>query len=118
MGTQVPIYVHEIELKHAFYSVATGYDHGVYLDHYLKFVGSFLTPLPSKTHNTQELNWQPFHGEFYELAQGLQIRHAPGHTPGLCILQVNLAKNGTFIFTSDMYHVKEVCIFTIIMKAT
>jgi len=40
IGTQVPIYVHEIELKHAFYSVATGYDLGVYLPHYLKFVSS------------------------------------------------------------------------------
>lgn len=27
-GTDVPIYVHELELKHAFYSVATGTDLG------------------------------------------------------------------------------------------
>lgn len=46
-------------------------------------------------------------GEFLELAAGLNIRHAPGHTPGLCILQVNLRDSGTWIFTSDMYHVKE-----------
>lgn len=46
-------------------------------------------------------------GDFLELAPGLNIRHAPGHTPGLCILQVNLRDSGTWIFTSDMYHVKE-----------
>lgn len=27
-GTDVPIYVHELELKHAFYTVATGFDLG------------------------------------------------------------------------------------------
>lgn len=46
-------------------------------------------------------------GDFLELAPGLNIRHAPGHTPGLCILQVNLRDSGAWIFTSDMYHVKE-----------
>ncbi|OCL05541.1 Metallo-hydrolase/oxidoreductase [Glonium stellatum] len=90
-GTNVPIYVHEMELKHAFYSVATGSDLGVYLPHYLRF----------------DLNWQAFYGDFLELVPGLSIHHAPGHTPGLCILQVNLYHSGTWIFTSDMYHVKE-----------
>ena len=37
---------------------------------------------------TFDLNWQPFTGSFLELAPGLNIHHAPGHTPGLCILQV------------------------------
>lgn len=32
---------------------------------------------------------------------------APGHTPGLCVMQVNLQKDRTFIWTSDMYHVAE-----------
>ncbi|KAI9694608.1 MAG: hypothetical protein M1822_000224 [Bathelium mastoideum] len=90
-GTNVPIYVHETELKHAFYSVATKSDLGVYLGHYLNF----------------DLNWQSFHGDFLEIAPGLNVRHAPGHTPGLCILQVNLSDSGTWIFTSDMYHVHE-----------
>ncbi len=64
---------------------------GVYLEHYLSF----------------KLNWQPFSGEYFEIAQGLQIRHAPGHTPGLCILQLNMENSGSWIMTSDMYHVKE-----------
>jgi glyoxylase-like metal-dependent hydrolase (beta-lactamase superfamily II) len=36
-GKNVPVYVHELELKYAFYSVATKTDVGVYLPHYLTF---------------------------------------------------------------------------------
>ncbi|EOD46037.1 putative metallo-beta-lactamase superfamily protein [Neofusicoccum parvum] len=90
-GTDVPIYVHEQELKHAFYSVANKSDLGVYLPQNLGF----------------DLNWKGFHGDFLEIAQGLTIRHSPGHTPGLCILQVNLKDSGTWIFTTDQYHVYE-----------
>jgi len=90
-GTDIPVYVHEEELKHAFYSVATKSDLGVYLPHYLTF----------------DVNWKTFTGNFLEFAQGLILRHAPGHTPGLCILQVNMHESGTWIFTSDMYHVRE-----------
>ncbi|KAF2460029.1 beta-lactamase-like protein [Lineolata rhizophorae] len=90
-GTDVAIWVHELELKHAFYSVATKTDLGVYLPHYLTF----------------DLNWQTFTGPFLELAQGINVHHAPGHTPGLCIMQVNLPDSGTWIFTTDMYHVHE-----------
>lgn len=91
VGTDTPIWCHEAELKHAFYSVATGSDLGVYLPHYLRF----------------DLNWQTFHGASFEIAPGLMLRHSPGHTPGLCILQVNLPESGTWIFTTDQYHVKE-----------
>ncbi|KAF2187731.1 Metallo-hydrolase/oxidoreductase [Zopfia rhizophila CBS 207.26] len=90
-GTGIPIYVHELEIKYAFYAVATKSDLGVYLPHYLTF----------------DLNWVPFHGPFLEIAPGLNLHHAPGHTPGLAILQLNMPKSGTWIFTSDMYHVKE-----------
>lgn len=90
-GTDVPIYVHEKELQHAFFSVAAKTDLGVYLPHYLTF----------------DINWKPFYGEFLEIAQGINIRHSPGHTPGLCIMQVNMPQSGTFIFTSDQYHIKD-----------
>ncbi len=36
-GTDIPIHVHESEFKHAFHSVATKSDIGVYLPHYLNF---------------------------------------------------------------------------------
>ncbi|KAF2716236.1 Metallo-hydrolase/oxidoreductase [Polychaeton citri CBS 116435] len=90
-GTDVPVYVHEKELKHAYYSVATKSDLGVYLPKDLGF----------------DLNWTTFSGDFLELASGINIRHSPGHTPGLCIMQVNLKDSGTWIFTTDQYHVKE-----------
>ncbi|KAH6877590.1 beta-lactamase-like protein [Alternaria rosae] len=90
-GTDVPIYTHEQELKNAFYSVATKTDLGVYLPTYLQF----------------DLNWKPFHGDGFELNTGLIIRHSPGHTPGLSILQVNLKTSGTWVFTTDQYVIKE-----------
>lgn len=89
-GTDVPIYVHEKEIKHAYYCVSTKTD-GVYLAKDLPF----------------ELNWKPIYGDFLELAPGINIRHSPGHTPGLCIMQVNLKDSGTWIFTTDQYHVIE-----------
>ncbi|KAF2013242.1 Metallo-hydrolase/oxidoreductase [Aaosphaeria arxii CBS 175.79] len=90
-NTGIPVHVHELELKHAFYAVATRSDLGVYLPHYLTF----------------DINWVPFHGSFLELAAGINIHHSPGHTPGLSILQLNLRESGTWVFTSDQYHVKE-----------
>ena len=54
-----------------------------------------------------DLNWKPFNGDGVELATGLIIRHSPGHTPGLSILQVNLKNSGTWVFTTDQYIVKE-----------
>ena len=90
-GTNVPIYVHEAELKHAFYSIAAKTDIGVYLPKDVTF----------------DQNWKPFHGDFLEIAPGINIHHSPGHTPGLCIMQVNLNDSGTWIFTTDQYHVKE-----------
>ncbi|KAL1589917.1 hypothetical protein WHR41_01107 [Cladosporium halotolerans] len=91
-GTNVPIYVHEEEFKHAAWSVATNADSGVYLASYLSLTA---------------LNWQTFSASPFHLCQGLTLHHSPGHTPGLCLLQINLARDGTFLFTTDQYHVRE-----------
>ncbi|PYH81920.1 metallo-beta-lactamase superfamily protein [Aspergillus uvarum CBS 121591] len=91
-GTDVPIYVHELEFKHACWAVATGADRGVYLADYLSL---------------SSLNWQTFHESSTDLFQGITLHHAPGHTPGLCIMQVNLERDGTIICTTDQYHVRE-----------
>lgn len=64
---------------------------GLYLPSYLQF----------------DLNWKPFYGSVVHFAPGLLIHHCPGHTPGLCILQLNLKNSGTWIFTSDHYIVRE-----------
>ncbi|CAK3925691.1 Metallo-hydrolase oxidoreductase [Lecanosticta acicola] len=89
-GTGVPIYIHEKELKHAWFSVATKSDLGVYLPKDLSL----------------DLNWKAFYGKSLEIAPGITLRHAPGHTPGLCIMQVNL-KGGAWLCTTDQYHVYE-----------
>jgi len=90
-GTDVPIYVHEAELKHAYYCVATKTDPGVYF---------------AKDLDTN-LNWKAMHGDSWELAQGVIMHKSAGHTPGLCIMQLNMPISGTWIWTSDQYHVKE-----------
>lgn len=83
--------MHELELKHTFFSIANKSDLGVYLPTYMRF----------------DLNWKALSGDFLEIASGINMHHAPGHTPGPCIMQVNLAESGSWIFTTDMYHVQE-----------
>lgn len=54
-----------------------------------------------------DINWKPFHGEFWEFAAGINLQHAPGHTPGLTMLQLNLTNSGPWLFTTDQYHVRQ-----------
>lgn len=101
-GTNMPIFMHEKELKHAFSSVATKTDAGILSS---QFIPSF-PPFPSRcvsgddcwsigVYHPKDLNtklsWQAFHGDTFEICQGMILRHAPGRTPGLAILQVQLA---------------------------
>ncbi|KAK4949496.1 hypothetical protein LTR10_012114 [Elasticomyces elasticus] len=92
MGTDVPIYVHEEEFKHACWAVGTKADFGVYLPGYL---------------DLSKLNWTTFSDDHFDLCQGITLHFSPGHTPGLCIMQVNLEQDGVFIWTTDQYHVAE-----------
>ncbi|CUM67376.1 uncharacterized protein PRCAT00005070001 [Priceomyces carsonii] len=89
--TETQIWVHEIELKHAFWGVATKSELGSYLPYYLYL----------------NLNWNTFPDETLDLFPGLTLHLAGGHTPGLTILEVNLERDGTFIFTSDHAIIKE-----------
>jgi glyoxylase-like metal-dependent hydrolase (beta-lactamase superfamily II) len=90
-GRDVPVYVHATELKNAFYGVATGQDFGAYLPHYLDF----------------SFNWQPLDGEHIELFAGFDLHRLPGHTPGLLGLRLDLASAGTFLLTSDQFHLRD-----------
>lgn len=90
-STGAEIWVHKIELESAFYSCATGADSAVYMQHYLDL----------------GLNWKCFDERTLEFAPGLALHHLPGHTAGLCGLQVNLEKSGTFVFLGDHAHVWE-----------
>ncbi|OOF97878.1 hypothetical protein ASPCADRAFT_128068 [Aspergillus carbonarius ITEM 5010] len=92
IDTNVPIYVHEEEFKHACWAVATGADLGVYLGHYMLL---------------ERLKWVTFPEARLDLYQGITLHHCPGHTPGLCVMQVNLERDGTFIWTTDQFHVRE-----------
>ncbi|KAF2223429.1 beta-lactamase-like protein [Elsinoe ampelina] len=88
----VEVWVHDKELRGAFWSVATGADDQVYMGHCLRL---------------DIRNWKTFDEERFELCQGITLHHLPGHTEGLCAMQVNLQDSGSFLFTSDMYHVIE-----------
>ncbi|KAE8352254.1 beta-lactamase-like protein [Aspergillus coremiiformis] len=91
-NTGVPIYVHEEEFKHACWGAGTKAD-AVYLPDYLPLDGS--------------LNWQTFNDSQLDLCTGITLHLCPGHTPGLCIMQVNLPQDGTFIWTTDQFHLRE-----------
>lgn len=65
--TDVEIWVHDRELRSAFWSVAVKADVGVYLEHYLK-LGS---------------NWKTFDDRTVDFCQGITLHHLPGHTDGM-----------------------------------
>ena len=66
-GTDVPIYIHRRELEHAYLSAKSTAGGNAYLasdfDH--------------------ELNWQVVDQPRYQLFDGVELLHLPGHTPGL-----------------------------------
>ncbi|KAL6862597.1 hypothetical protein ACO1O0_002833 [Amphichorda felina] len=89
--TDVEIWVHDKELRSALWSVATGADAGVYLEHYLKL----------------GFNWKTFDAESMDFCQGITLHHLPGHTDGLVGMQLNMLDSGTWFFVSDHAHVAE-----------
>lgn len=91
-GRDIPIYVHEQELREQYYAIATKEDIGAYV--------------PGDLH--WQLNWQAVSREEIELCDGVTLRHMPGHTPGSLTMQVDLAQAGTFLFAGDLFHIKEV----------
>ncbi|ADJ14373.1 N-acyl homoserine lactonase family protein [Halalkalicoccus jeotgali] len=90
-GTDTPIYVHEEELKHAYYSAKTAAGDPAYLardfDH--------------------DLNWQVVHGERETHVEGIEFLHLPGHTPGLMGLRLALPEAGAVIVAGDQAYVAE-----------
>ncbi|MFQ3318430.1 MAG: N-acyl homoserine lactone hydrolase [Natronomonas sp.] len=66
-GTDVPVYAHRRELEHAYLSAKSPAGGDAYLasdfDH--------------------DLNWQVIDQNRYHLADGVELLHLPGHTPGL-----------------------------------
>lgn len=81
----VPVYVHEDEMRQAFYAVASKEDYGNYLPDYLTF----------------DQNWQPLSGEKVEIFKGMTLYLTPGHSNGLMGMMLELPDTGPVYFTSD-----------------
>jgi len=86
------IWCHEDELKHAFWSFATGFGRGPYVKDYL---------------DVEKLNWKTFSGEAFELYQGVTLHHVPGHTIGGVAMELDLARTGCVVITGDAFHIGE-----------
>ncbi|MBX0284840.1 N-acyl homoserine lactonase family protein [Halomicroarcula sp. F28] len=86
-GTDVPIYVHREELPYAYYSARTTEGSIAYLasdfDH--------------------DLNWEIVHGDSYHLAEGVELLHLPGHTPGLMGALIERAGDPLLVVGDEAY---------------
>jgi glyoxylase-like metal-dependent hydrolase (beta-lactamase superfamily II) len=70
-GTDTPVFVHEQELKRAYFAAALGRE-GAYVR------GDF----------DHDLAWEPLYGDGGLLVAGVEWLHLPGHTPGMVGLLV------------------------------
>ena len=82
-GKDIPIYIHEEELKHLL--IAVKEDYGAYLPHYID---------PS-------FNWKRVSGDEVELFDNIILYHVPGHTPGTMAMLVTGLKERNLLFVSD-----------------
>ena len=86
-GTDVPVYVHEDELKFAYYSAKTGEGSIAYLasdfDH--------------------DLNWQVVHRRRTTPFEDVELLHLPGHTPGLLGAKIDLDGETVLIAGDEAY---------------
>lgn len=85
-GTDVPITVHERELKYAYYSAKTDAGSDAYV------AGDF----------DLDLQWEIVHGDGEYLLEGVDLLHLPGHTPGLLGVQLELDAHGTVVLAGDL----------------
>ena len=81
VGTDVPLSVHEEEFKHACCAMSTGAGLGVSLANYVELT---------------KLNWQTYIDDHFDFCQDISLHFSPGHTPGLCVMQVNPENDGRF----------------------
>ncbi|MFC6717990.1 N-acyl homoserine lactonase family protein [Natrialbaceae archaeon GCM10025810] len=88
-GTDVPIFVHEEELKYAYYSTVTDEGSTAYVR------GDF----------DHDLRWEVVHGEREHRFEGLEFLHLPGHTPGLLGVRLEL-DDGLLIIAGDQAYVR------------
>jgi len=84
-GTDVPVFVHEKELKHAYLSAKTDEGSLAYI------AGDF----------DHDLNWVVVARDRSSYFEDIEFLHLPGHTPGLMGTKIDLDGHGTVIFTGD-----------------
>jgi glyoxylase-like metal-dependent hydrolase (beta-lactamase superfamily II) len=86
-GTDVPVYVHEEELKFAYYSAKTTEGSIAYLasdfDH--------------------DLNWEVVHRGRHTLAEDFELLHLPGHTPGVLGARIDLPDDTVLVAGDECY---------------
>ncbi|WP_266082163.1 N-acyl homoserine lactonase family protein [Haladaptatus caseinilyticus] len=84
-GTDTPVFVHEEEMKFAYYSAKTDEGSAAYI-------------LEDFDH---DLNWQLLHGDRETHFEDVDFVRLPGHTPGLTGTVVHLDDEGTVAFAGD-----------------
>ncbi len=86
----VPIYVHEEEVKYAYYSAKTPAGSAAYVpDDFDRDLSWEIVHKPSETH-----------------FEGIEFVHLPGHTPGVMGLQLELDDEGTVIIAGDEVYLR------------
>ncbi len=89
-GTETPIFVHERELKHAYYSAKTDKGDIAYL------ADDF----------DRELNWTIVQADREQHFADVEFIHLPGHTPGLLGVCLELDERGTVILAGDQAYLR------------
>ena len=89
-GTDTPVFVHEDEIKYAYYSANTDEGSDAYV-------------LDDFDH---DLNWQVIHRDRTSFFEDVEFLHLPGHTPGVMGTMIHLDGHGTVIFTGDEAYIR------------
>jgi N-acyl homoserine lactone hydrolase len=87
-GRDVPVYVHEEELKFAYYSAKTD-------DGSIAYLASDFD---------RDLNWNIVHRDTHTIADGFELLHLPGHTPGVLGARID-TDGGTLLIAGDEAYV-------------
>ncbi|SFS86932.1 N-acyl homoserine lactonase family protein [Halostagnicola kamekurae] len=90
-GTDIPVFVHEKELKYAYYSAKTDEGSSAYV-------------LEDFDH---DLNWHVIHRDRTTFFEDIEFIRLPGHTPGLMGTMIHLDDYGTAIFAGDEVYMRE-----------
>lgn len=89
--TDTPVFVHEDELKFAYYSVVTRQGSAGYV----------------RADFDHPLNWRVLHRDHEHHFEDIEFIRLRGHSPGTIAMVAHLDDHGTIIFTSDLIEVAE-----------